>query len=158
MKFTVNGSTDGDVVRCEGTISEAMATEVSQLSTLVKATKITFDCQRITQINSLGISLWSRYLSGLARTKQIAFRDCSVTYVDYVLTIPTLQKIGPIDSFYAPMSCPGCERECEVRYDTAELIDGVPPRPCPRCKTTLENLLELDSVKGLLLQTLDLKK
>lgn len=158
LTFQVSTTSEGLLVRCTGSISERMSMEIQKLSTVLAGDELIFDCRAIAQINSIGVTLWARYLTGLAKTKAVTFREVSVSYADYVVTVGPMQKIGPIESFYVPMSCPECDRESEERFETAKLVELEPPRPCSACGGPLSHISDFDTMREVMSETLLLRK
>ena len=108
------------------------------LNSLEGATKIVFDLSGLTGINSIGISIWLKFLKAIkAETSdkvELEFKNCPTIFIDQVGLLPNfIPSSSTIVSFFAPYTCNDCYTEAEIHCDTKDAIDDFPTKKCPKC-------------------------
>lgn len=112
--------------------------------------RVIFDCANVKLVNSMGASLWIRWMRKNDRRQQYVFRNCPRKVVDMMNYMPDFLPFEyTVESFYAPYECLNCgfeDLELNLRgKDFLESAQGESPRVnvaselnCPKCTGKME--------------------
>jgi anti-anti-sigma regulatory factor len=97
------------------------------------------NCKGITRINSEGVKAWIKFFQDVSQKGVLLrFFEVSTVMVEQVNLISNFFVGSPIESFYAPYSCPICTKEYICLIQTASCTSQTPPeQKCPNCKVEL---------------------
>jgi CheY-like chemotaxis protein len=96
---------------------------------------VVFDMKKVELINSMGVSIWVRFLREIPDEVEYSFERCSAAFCTQVAYLQEMRGRGTIESFHAPYHCSQCyaEEAPELRACAIDLDDPRPP--VLRCAT-----------------------
>ncbi len=98
------------------------------------------NCKAVTRINSEGVKSWIKYFQSIQQKGiQLKFVEVSTVIIEQINLISNFVVGAPIDSFYAPYSCPSCKTEFICLLQTADLKNKKEPpeQKCRKCNVPL---------------------
>jgi hypothetical protein len=100
--------------------------------------KLVFDLERLTRINSCGVREWVNFIRGLKST--IELEKCSPPFVAQMNMITNFVGGAKVRSIVAQFVCQNCGHEQSVVFDVAsKMVPDLSTRKCEKCgQTTLE--------------------
>lgn len=105
---------------------------------------VRIDLGGVRRINSAGVRDWVNFIRQVQdRADEVTLSRCSPAIVMQMNMISNFRGEAQVQSIFAPLVCPECDREDDVLVSlTPEqlevLPDGVPERPCPDCGAVME--------------------
>lgn len=132
---------DAIEVNLRGKITEIVELDASQIPA---GRPILIDAGGVSNLNSLGVRNWVRFLDTLcAKSPQVALARFSPMLVFQASMISTFLSRARVVSFLSPWYCAECENTLEIEHG---LQDELPHSvPCPKCKSPMEFDSDLDS-------------
>lgn len=102
---------------------------------------VVFDLQRVSKINSIGVSRWIDLLRQLDGATEYNLAHCSVAFCIQAAYIAEMTGSGEVISLFVPYECPSCTREVDRELQVSEIkLKPQPTAPvfkCPSCKSDL---------------------
>lgn len=97
------------------------------------------NCKGVTRINSEGVKQWIKFFQEVTQKGVVLkFLEVSTVMIEQVNLISNFFVGAPIESFYAPYSCPVCTKEYICLIQTANCkVDSPPEQLCPKCNVEL---------------------
>ena len=124
----------------DGMIDERAGEVLREIRTQVKTPAMVFDCDGVTFINSIGVSVWIAHIKAFSGL-QLRFVNATYPFASHCLIIPDLAGGGRIDSLYVRYYCEHCDTG-EYQLSLA-LRDDIAKQgrfrvlPCMRCRRPL---------------------
>jgi anti-anti-sigma regulatory factor len=100
MKVRVSQDSQGSVVVLSGDVDERVSDGLREITAKAKATDVTFDCEGVQNINSIGMRQWMMFMASFGAQRKLTFRRCPSALIDYAVIIPKLFGSGRVESFY----------------------------------------------------------
>jgi len=128
---------DQTTVQLTGVIDEDA--DFSKIKNL-ESTKIVFDFQKVSMINSCGIREWIQYLVGLGTNSQIIYVNCPQIIIEQINMVQGfIPKGAKVESFYAPYFCEDCDKEVKMKINSADIQSFKAPKcKCGDCGAEME--------------------
>lgn len=132
-----------------GDIDERVTEGLAEVSAGVKAsTTVTFDCDSVQSINSIGIRQWTMFMATFGSQRKLSFRNCPPALIDYATMLPRIFGSGKVATLYLSYYCEPCHLSSKALIDFARLKAdrATATGRCARCATELQTDMDLDSV------------
>jgi len=140
LKVDITQANDHTVFNLHGQIDEDAQLDVMQTD----KSKIIFDLEGVTLINSCGIRDWVEFQSQLPENSEIIYRKCPQVIVEQLNIIKGFIKSGgKVESFFAPYYNDAKDEEVKILITPEEVIDT----KAPEKKDSEGNLLEFDEIE-----------
>ncbi len=148
MKVRVSQDSQATVVVLAGDIDERVTEGLAQVSSNVKTSDVTFDCDGVQNINSLGIRQWMFFMASFGAQRKMTFRNCPPSLIDYATMLPKTFGAGKVESLYLTYYCELCQASSKALIDFAKLKDNreVANSRCSKCANELQTDMDLESV------------
>jgi hypothetical protein len=107
--------------------------DLSFLETLSAPTRL--NMKDVRRINSYGVRAWIEAIRKVPAGVPLDFVECSSAVIDQTNMVAGFLGRGKVSSFFAPMVCSNCGRECDELFHTDEYQrEGrLPDVSCDRC-------------------------
>lgn len=139
MKFEVRDTSAGKstttVVVCDGHIDDAINQDLNELRSKLKHRDVTFDCEKIRTLNSIGIGAWISFLRDLSKTHEFTFTRCPVSFVHACNMVSGMLGNGRMESCFVPYTCRPCNGTVLqlTTLKDRDPADEFAAIPCPKC-------------------------
>ncbi len=125
LKFEKEELSDHIVFNISGQIDEDAELESMHIE---GHTKIVFNLENVTMINSCGIRDWVEFQKNIADDTKIIYRNCPQVIIEQLNIIKGfIKEGGVIESFYAPYYDEKSDKEIKILITPDEVIDGKAP-------------------------------
>lgn len=131
-----------------GNIDERVTEGLAEVSAGVKTSTVTFDCDSVQSINSIGIRQWTMFMATFGAQRKMSFRNCPPALIDYATMLPKIFGSGKVASLYLSYYCEPCDLSSQALIDFARLKAdrAAALGRCPRCANDLQTDMDLDAV------------
>lgn len=147
--FSAKGSAfqNGLLIEFSGPVDEHADFSIVQVGQEVP---LTFDLEKVTRINSLGIRTWMVWFAKNAAGRSLTFRSCPKIVVDqFNMVANFLPKSAVVESFFVPYFCETCSHEQAVLLQagtdylqataSSPPTFNLPPTPvCEKCSVAMD--------------------
>ena len=110
-----------------------------------KLKDVTFDFDKVSRINSIGIGRWVQFLEKIDSSANVRFANCPLRIVNQMNLFPGFMGGHKVEvvSFYTPYYCETCDESKTVFLETAKYFPdkanaSAPDFNCDECKAELE--------------------
>jgi anti-anti-sigma regulatory factor len=144
LEFDIQESKTETVVLFRGQVDVQVEETLKELERRIKTPRVRFDCEGISRLNSVGITIWLKALESL-NGRTYSFFNCNEQFLDAAVMIPLFPGTGWIESIKIRYNCDGCQHtENFVLETNGERIPNVDTSAkCPKCTAELETDMDL---------------
>lgn len=137
LKYKTTFEPQLTTVKLSGPIDEHVGEVLEDLRPQVRTPHVTFDCEDVTIINSIGAATWMAHLRAF-QEMDVKFIRCSTAFTSLCLIMPDLIGSGAVESLFVTYYCKPCDHQLSILAERSQLLtSGYPEHDCSTCKAPM---------------------
>lgn len=124
MKYEIRTEGERSRVALTGDINESLLQSLKDLPAAIAGKSIVFDCSGVSQVNSIGVQQWTKFLTTILPSTSYSFDRCRSTMVSYASLVDAFLGKGAIESVFVPYECEHCGMTSHFERAVVLLKDG----------------------------------